>query len=96
MKTMVRPATGGWKSILLPAFRRGGIALALGLLPLAALAQHDEDAPTPLDPATKAKQLSALGIIVVSMGAALIFYLYRRWQAAHTTNVVHGFESDQD
>ena len=86
----------GWGEALLPALRRYGLTIAFSLMPVVAFAQHDDDAPTPLDPKSKAEQLTSLGVIATVVALGLAVYLYRRWQAANSTSVVNGVEGDQD
>ena len=95
MDNRIRSQWKGRRKALFPVLRGFGIAMALGLLPVVAFA-HDDDAPAPLDPKSKAEQLTSLGVIAAVVALGLALYLYRRWQAASSTNVVHGFEGDQD
>src|SRR5579862_2784807 len=55
--------------------------LALALMPVIALAQHDDDEkPTPIDPKTAAAQNQIIGVIILLIVLALGWYWFRRWQ----------------
>ncbi|HLK61055.1 MAG TPA: hypothetical protein VKU00_31105 [Chthonomonadaceae bacterium] len=74
-----------------------GWSVLLLLLPLALWAQRDEDEkPVPLDPQTKAMQLTAFTVVGALVVAVVIFYYVRRWQLMRSDKVQEGFERDED
>ena len=56
------------------------LTVLLTLLPLAARAQDEDEAPTPLDPHARAIQLWTYGLLALGAGLLVGWYWLRRWQ----------------